>query len=424
MSKNYPEANFYGISESMYFTIRGEVDIIEEVDPDCLQKAVDTAFARFPYFSVRVVIKNNTYNLDPNPLPHNIINSRDRITLGTEEVNYHLVVISYYENRIFFNVSHSITDGTGRAPLTKAVLYYYFRYRFPDNPLDPEGIYLADSPAFPDERTLPLSWEDVKDARPTYYKRIGRAFSLSERDLIRDHQQTEYRFKISEQEFMKLNRSSDASPSVLVSALLARMTWTLHDDIDENIVINLCMNMRPGLGNRHSHLPLFTCIPLHCTPSMKDYPLDLLCTCMRGMVILQSQEDNVKYLYQQMILGMEELDKIPSMEERRRIISQGFYQENGLLSSTFITSYVGKSNLGCLAPYVYAIFTTVDAIPKGGVIVEVTSADGFFYFTFMQDFSTDVYVKEFIRSLREKGLVVSEMGYGPIMTPEIELPAK
>ena len=424
MSKNYPDASFYAISERMCYTIRAEVDIIEEVDPDCLQRAVDTAFVRFPYFSVQLVIKNNYYNVDPNPRPHNIIQSKDRITLGSKEVNYHLVVVSYYGNRIFFNVLHSLTDGTGRVPLTKSVLYYYFRYRFPDNPMDPEGIYLADSEPFPDERRLPLSFEEVKDAKPTYFRKIGKAFKLSERDLIKDNQQTEYRFKINEKEFMQLNKSSDASPGVLVSALLAQTTWALHDNIDKNIVINLCMNMRPGLGNKHSHLPIYTNIPLHCQPRMKNFPLDRLCTCLRGMVILQSEEENVRYLYKQLVLGYTKLRTIPSIEERQRVMSRSLYQEEGTLSATFLTSYVGRSNFGCLTPYIFATFSTVDTIPDGGAMIEVSCIDGYFYFTFLQDFSTDVYVKKFIGLLREKGLVVSELGFGPVMAPLIELPTE
>ena len=68
------------------------------------------------------------------------------------------------------------------------------------------------------------------------------------------------------------------------------------------------------------------------------------------------------------------------------------------------------------------MFTTVDAIPDGGIIIEITSADGYFYFTFMQDFSTDVYVNKYISLLREKGLVVTQLGYQPILAPGILLP--
>ena len=50
MASKHPAANFYAISERMHYTIRGEVDLIEDIDGECLQTAVDTAFQRFPYF--------------------------------------------------------------------------------------------------------------------------------------------------------------------------------------------------------------------------------------------------------------------------------------------------------------------------------------------------------------------------------------
>ena len=420
--KNYPDPNFYAITDRMNYTIRGEVDLFEQVEAEPLQKAVDTAFQRYPYFSVQVVLKDNILNVDPNPRPHNIIHSADRVILGTEEVNYHLVVVSYYENKIFFNVSHSITDGAGRAPLTKTVLYYYLKYRHPDMELDPEGIYLAGEEAFEDERSEPVPLEEIMNAQPTYYKPLGKAFKLTEKGTIKDNIQTEFRFRIDEKEFMKLNKSQDASPSVLVSALLAQMTWQKYPEIEEDVIINLCMNMRSGLHNKHSHLPLFTCIPLNCQPCMKDFELDKICTCLRGMVMIQSQEENVQYLYKQYLLGMEQLHQIPDLKEKREIVSASLYQIGGLLSSTFIVSYVGKNNLGSLYPYVEAMYTTVDAIPNGGVIVEITSADGYFYFTFMQDFSTDEYINSFCGLLRDRGLTVEELGSGPILAPGIRLP--
>lgn len=420
--RKYPEPNFYIISDKLHYTIRGEVELKEEIDGACLQQAVDTAFTRFPYFSVQVVIKDNAWNLDSNPRPHNIIHSPDAVTLGTAGVNFHLVVISYYGKSIFFNVSHSITDGAGRAPLTKAVVYYYLKYRYPDIVLDPEGIYLAEEEPFADECVMPVDKEELMNAEPTYFRKAGKAFKLSEKELITDHTQTEYRFRIDEKDFMKLNKDSDASPSILVSAMLAEMTWKKHPDIEENIVIDLCMNMRSGLGNLHSHLPLFTSIPLVCVPSMKAFGLEELCTSLRGMVILQSQDENVRFLYKQTLLGVEALQKIPDMKERQKLVTEAVYHEDGPLASTFISSYVGKSSLGCLAPYVSAIFTTVDAIPDGGVIVEVTNAGGYFYFTFMQDFSTDVYVRTFTELLEERGLTVEMLGSRPILAPDIRLP--
>ena len=422
MNTKYLNPNFYVVSERLSFTIRGEVDLREPVDGDILQKAVNTAMKRFPYFSVRVVRKGGELLVEPNPLPHLVFHTAGAITLGSADVNYHLVVICYDQEKIFFHVSHCITDGAGRSPLTKAVLYYYLREKYPEDDIESEGIYLADSALYPVEEGLSVSLDEIMKAQPTYYRKPGPAFKLSEGHYITDNKQTEYRFRVDEKKFMAVNKMKDASPSVLVSALLTRVAWKLHPDTRKNIVTNLCMNMRPGLDNQHNYHPLFTCIPLICPEQMRTFDLEELCTSLRGMVILQSQEENVRYILKTMTEVFTFIQNTPGLEEKKRIFSKALFEENGTLSTTFVASYVGKNQMGCLSPYITEMFTTVDAIPEGGIIVEITSADGYFYFTFMQDFSTDVYYQEFTDQLEELGITVDHLGCGPILAAKMQLP--
>ena len=420
-TKDFIKPNFYVVSDRMNYTIRGEVCLLEHVDGVILQHAVDKAFQRYPYFSVQVVKEGESYVLKDNPRPHNVWFGNDKVLLGSKSVNYHLVVVSYYENKIVFNVSHCITDGAGRAPLTKTVLYYYLNERYGIN-LDPTGINLAGDPLHDDELTLPISLEEIMEADDTYFRPLGNPYKLTDGTKIHDREQREFRFMVEEQEFMRLNKSSDASPSVLASALLSQITWELNDNVDKDIVVNLCLNMRPGLGSKYNHWPMFACIPLTYKPVMKDYPLEKICTCSRGMVMIQSQPENVQFLCKGAVQGMEAIESLPDLDSKIKVCSQSVYAPGGLMTATYIVSYVGKNNLGSLSPYIMAMFTTVDAIPSGGVIIEITSADNKFYFTFMQDFSTDVYYKAFIKKLTDNNVKVTELGDNAIMAPRILLP--
>ena len=415
------DPNFYFLNDHLSYSIRGEVVLKEAVDGTILQHAVDKAFERFPYFSVQVIRDGEEYVLVSNPRPHNIIHTKERLNIGTEEVNYHLVVVSYYENKICFNVAHSVTDGAGRAPLTKSVLYYYVTEKYGVE-LSTDGVYLAGQPLFDDETGIPMPYEEIMKATDALHRPVGDAYQMLSSGLINDSEQREYRFKVSEKEFMSLNKSNDASPSVLASVLLAKILWKLDSNVDKNIVGNLCVNMRPGLHNKHSKMPLFTCIPLTYKPTMKDMELAKLCTCTRGMVMLQSDEENIKYLYKSTILGYEALNSLPDLKTKREVASNAVYGKEGLLSATFLVSYVGKSTLGDLNDYVHAMFTTVDAIPKGGIIIEITSGDGDFYFTFMQDFSSDVYFREFTKILTDNGMHLTMISDRPILAPVVKLP--
>ena len=98
----YLDPNFYVVSDIMNYTIRGEVVLREAVDGTMLQKAVETAMKRFPYFCLRIVKQGEELVAEPNPLPHKVLHTDEKLTLGTEEVNYHIAVVSYFGNSIFF----------------------------------------------------------------------------------------------------------------------------------------------------------------------------------------------------------------------------------------------------------------------------------------------------------------------------------
>ena len=124
--------------------IRFALEITEDVNGDVLRVAVNEAIKRYPYFSVRVEIKDGAYILVPNALPIVVMETRyPAVPLGSEEVNHHLNYIDYSDDMIYFNVSHSITDAAGYIPFVKSVLYQYL-IRVHDEPLSPEGILLPD----------------------------------------------------------------------------------------------------------------------------------------------------------------------------------------------------------------------------------------------------------------------------------------
>lgn len=414
----YLDPNFYVVSDTMNYTIRGEVVLREAVDGDILQRAVNTAMKRFPYFSLRIVRQGEELIAEPNDLPNVILHTDEKITLGTAEVNYHIAVISYFENSIFFNFSHSITDGAGRAPLTKSVLYYYLREKYPGDDISSEGIYLAGDPMFPDEVGTPMPREEILKAEPTYFRPVGDAFHLADGGIIKDRGHKEFRFRVDEKKFMVLNKSNDSSPSVLATAMLTKVIWKLHPENKKDIVTGLGFNMRPGLGNKHSYLPLVTTLTLPCRESMKDFDLSTTCTCLRGMVILQSQAENVQYMYKNMIIGSEAIKGIPTLEGKQAACKAALAKEN---SPTCFVSYVGRDQLGSVSPYVTAMYTSVDALTEGCIVIEISSGDGYFYFTFEQDFSTDIYFKEFTNMIEEYGVNVEYLGSGPVKAPALDL---
>ena len=418
---SWADSNFYFITDSFQYTICGEVELQEEIDSEILQKAVDTAFRRYPYFSIRLLLRNGEFVLIPNLMPHKVVVGDTPVILGSEEVNYHLVVVSCSGNRIFFHVSHCITDGIGRAPLTKTVLYYYLTEKYRID-LDPEGIYLADGHVYSDEFGEPLALREIMKAQPTYYQPIGDACKISDHYTIQNHARRKFRFCVEENDFMRLCKSYHSTPNILTSILLSQVLWEAFPAIEKDLVVNLCLNMRPALHNEHSHLMLLANIPLHFPSDRKQESLEDLSGMIRQQIDSQRQEENVRYLCRKNIEEFERIQKIRNVETRQKVVSACVHGREGFLSPTYTVSYVGRNNLKSLSPYVRAMYTEVDSIPDDGAMLEITTADGKFFFSYLQDFSDDGFVRAFMERIEANGVSVHFMEEGPLLTPRIQLP--
>lgn len=148
MKAKYYDPLFYISSEKMPFTIRIEVGLKESVSELSLQYAVSMAMKRYPYFAIRVTEKEGEYLAESNEKPVVVYPGPVIYPLGSDNVNNHLLALSYFENKIFFYTSHVITDGGGFFPLIKTVLYYYLCDRY-QLALDPDGINLAEDGFLP-----------------------------------------------------------------------------------------------------------------------------------------------------------------------------------------------------------------------------------------------------------------------------------
>ena len=207
MSKlSYYDPNFYICSEKVPYTIRGDVELFDDVDADCLTGAVLRAVKRFPYFRVQVIIENEEYIVVPNERPFPVFESDRQVILGSPDVNYHLAAVTYSGKHIYFNFSHNITDGCGRAPFTMAVLYYYVTQKY-NVDIDPKGFYLEDTPFFDDELGCPVADEEkMMAADGRYFRHSGSGYKLSESGRIKDPTRCEYRFKCPENEYIYIDK--------------------------------------------------------------------------------------------------------------------------------------------------------------------------------------------------------------------------
>ena len=420
MKLNYYEPIFYICSREMPFTFRISVALKETVSEAALRYAVDMTMRRYPYFALRIVRDGEEYLTVPNPLP--VVVYRDDgviYPLGGDEVNGHILALGYHGCEIDFFVSHCVTDGGGIWPLLKTLLYYYL-CAVTGTTLDPEGIELADDPVYPDEVGNPFPEEMMKNAEPIYQKKCGDFFHLRDGGYVTDHKQTAYRFRVPEKAIMAFSFDHDGSPNALLSVLMTRAIREVHPNEHRSIVSAVSFNFRFGIGNRHSHRLLSRALLMEYPDSMRQDGILKMCTCSRGMITLQSQPENVLYYAAQRKALVEALDRIPTLEERRRVMSARALKD--ATDNTFSVSYVGRINMGSVMPYIDSIYNITDGSTYESAFLEVTVTNGTFNIALLQGFSSDVYYRALLRQLEECGIPYTEEPAVPLRCADIVLP--
>ena len=114
------------LSDSLHHNTMGVIlSLKDPVNGSILQSVVEKLRVRFPYFYVKAAYRGNDLVTVPNSLPMTVRHTWDPVSFNTESSNYHLAAWKYKEYRLAFEISHSLTDGSGVLPYVQSVLYLY-----------------------------------------------------------------------------------------------------------------------------------------------------------------------------------------------------------------------------------------------------------------------------------------------------------
>ena len=102
-----------------------DVRMKDDISGNALKLALDRALVRYPYFTRKLVEKDGTFYLVQNPLPFILEETADLHSLGSAEVNYHLIDVTYEQKSIYIAYDHGLCDGRGIMPFVKTLVYYY-----------------------------------------------------------------------------------------------------------------------------------------------------------------------------------------------------------------------------------------------------------------------------------------------------------
>ena len=393
--------DYYCLNENISKSFRYIVKMKDDVDGEALARALDVTMTRYPYLKKRIIADEKGYRLEHNDLPLVVKESDKPMVLCGPESNYHLFGLTYLGKDIFFNNVHAIFDGRGRGPVLHTLMYYYCSMRYGVE-IEMPGVRLAGTPIDPaeyfDPFTMPLPPADDLLPVPEI---PSKALRLEDQGLVVRSRQHLHYIRIRENQLMSLCRSSDGTPNTILSLLMSHAIDKLHPDAGEPIIAQVYCDYRNAVGAEKSHHNMVTTLPLVYDRSMRNMPLEMQNTAMRGNILYLSDPSILLRTVAGIKGACEAVNSLPALQDKFDAVAQGmgaFFAQ-----TTFAVSYSGKNSFGTCDRYIEALFPAGE--PVGiGILMEVTAADGWFYIVFMQDWREDVYFNAFLKEIVGLGL--------------------
>ena len=390
----------------MSWTVRMTLKMRDSVDGDLLRQAVEQARQRYPYYQVKLDVKKDDagteyFVYEDNSEPWVVSEGEKPVQLIGPESNHHLLAFCYWDDCIAIDFFHCLTDGTGAYNILRTLLYEYCNRRY-DVALSRVNVRVVGDTISPAEWEDPAAQTKPDNLHPFPVPERKRCINLITQAKTAVNEAVEtINILVAEQEMMKYVSSGDTSPATLVSLLLTRAIARLHPDMTEGVpLVVLAINQRPALGCPQAGQTMAGALRLTLNDEMRGMDLELQQTIFRGMVALQSNEDNVIESFWQTQNTQDMFEKIPTIEGRHQAMAKAYSVVTS--AATTCVSYVGKANLGAAEQYVSEMYTEV--YTPYALTIEMSAVNGTFCISLMQRFADDTYLDAFLDELRQIGI--------------------
>ena len=258
--------------EEMSWTVRMTLKMRDSVDGDLLRQAVEQARQRYPYYQVKLDVKKDDagteyFVYEDNSEPWVVSEGEKPVQLIGPESNHHLLAFCYWDDCIAIDFFHCLTDGTGAYNILRTLLYEYCNRRY-DVALSRANVRVVS------DTISPAEWEDpAAQAKPDNLA----PFQVPERKRC---------INLTTQAKTALNEAVET-----VNILVEEQEMMKY--VEGVPMVALAINQRPALGCPQAGQTMAGSLRLTLNDEMRGMDLELQQTIFRGMVALQSNEDNV-----------------------------------------------------------------------------------------------------------------------------------
>ena len=423
MSHNPDIYLLYEYMEKVPFTVRMKVFLDAPVDAALLKDAAQEAIGRLPYFSVKVGLDaGQNYTLEHNDKPVAVLPEKDeRLTLGSEAVNGHLVAITWRDDCIWFNYSHTFCGAMGGLFWVKATLYQYMLKKY--GPLDaPKDVKLPGTPVtegelfFPDADTLP---DDEPISRYTggdTNLHLGRFLKYLFNPFAKDCYY--YQIEIPVKDFMEYAARIDGSPNTILTAMMFKVTSQMFKEKKGAFLSGrISADYRKDIGANESYRDFVRFIHVKYDWNMKDESVQKLNMRARGALIAQNQPELSYERFKKLARAHKGIDEQLNLKAKKKYASKHSTFRSDP-RDTYTISYVGQTDWGGMDAHIKGFYTITD----GDLMLELNALKDVFCLTFQLINKDRKPLELFCELLEQEGVPYSVSERYTRHMPKIQLP--
>lgn len=413
----------YEYKDKLPFTVRMKLVLDAPVDAALLTEAAQEAIGRFPYFSVRVGLdEGQNYTLERNSRPVAVLPEKDeRLTLGSEAVNGHLVAITWRDNCIWFNYSHTFCGATGGLFWVKATLYQYMTKKYgpvkapqdiklPGTPVADGELFFPDADKLPDDE--PISRYDGGDSNLA----LGRMLRFLLNPFVKDNYY--YQIDIPAGDFMEYAAGIDGSPNTILTAMMFKLCSRLFREKKDSFISGrIAADYRDDIGAEESYRDFVRFIHVRYEWSMKDESVRKLNMRTRGAVIRQNQPELGIERFKKIAANHKRTDEQPDLKAKKKFASQNSTFRSDPRDN-YTISYVGQTDWGGMEEHITGFYTITD----GDLMLEVNALKDKFCISFQLINRDRKPLELFCGLLEEEGVPYSVSERYTRYMPKIQLP--
>lgn len=374
-----------------------EVRMKDKVTGSYLQAALTNTAKRYPYLTDKLVEKGGSYFLHRDDNSMVAVKTNKFRTLGSMSTGYHLVDVTFTGNLIRVAFHHGLCDGRGVQPFVETLLYDYCCQKY-HKKFSAEGIRLAGEPILPEETMEPFSTEyyEVDETVVQPIEKDG--FALPESTGMPENcYHTE--LILDESRFVDGAKAVHATPAIFLAMLLSECVLELNPQAEKPVICNMAMDLRAAVGMEQTHRNCVGSAYLLFIPEDQLHGKEELAKKYRELLAIQRDPNTVKVGLNKQIGMFNKLDEIPTLEEKREMMS--FF--NGMVNNTYVISYMGRLRLNDYAEHIESAHFYSDTIC--GLTINAISAGGKLSLEVLQGFPEKKYAEAFEKALMPYGLL-------------------